>query len=83
MGIGIAAIFLLTPIGIAVLVVVVVLRLSRQGRGGRQEAEQEHGMIQGLHTDLERMEKRIESLETILVEEIRKRQSAPPEDTEG
>ena len=65
---------------IGFVVLVLVIPLNRRHRGGRHEIERERGMIQELHADLEKMEKRIESLETILVEEIQKRPPTKPED---
>jgi phage shock protein B len=65
---------------VGLVALALIIPLSRRGRGGRHEIERERGMIQELHADFEKMEKRIESLETILVEEIKKRPSTPTED---
>lgn len=49
---------------IPTLLVVIIGKGVRQGLGGGEEIE----MIQEIHRGLERMEKRVESLETLLLE---------------
>ncbi len=66
------AVFGLILLALAIMggVAVAILRLIRgpQGRKAAQADEEEARMIQELHQGLKRMESRIESLETILLE---------------
>jgi len=66
------AVFGLILLALAIMggVAVAILRLFRgpQGKKAAQADEEEARMIQELHQGLKRMESRIESLETILLE---------------
>jgi phage shock protein B len=68
----ITAVFGLILLALAIMggVVVAILRLIKgpQGKRAAQADEEEARMIQDLHKGLKRMESRIESLETILLE---------------
>jgi len=58
----------------ALILVGIISRLGR-GRSGGAQDEEEARMMQEIHRGLEEMEKRVEALETILLERERKDES--------
>jgi len=56
------------PVGIAIVVAVTVLVLTRRGRDARRNDAQESAMIQELHQGLKAFEQRIGALESLLLE---------------
>jgi phage shock protein B len=60
--------------GIAIVILFLVFAISRSGVSKRssEESVEEAKMIQEIYTGLERMEKRVEALETILLDDTRK-----------
>ena len=75
--------FIILPllvVGILILLLVLFVRLlfrlagGGNGGGSDQLRQDEARTIQELHAQLERMEKRIESLETILLDRVKLRQ---------
>jgi phage shock protein B len=86
LGFSVILIFpLLVIIGFFVLIALVIAKSGKNGQTRREETTREAESVRQLYADLERMEKRIESLETILVDEYRraKTQTPPPEDASG
>ena len=67
-----AVLLLLLP---AAIVFVIVKMLSGGSQQRRQATAEDARMIQEIHTGLSRMEERIESLETILVDQNRAKAS--------
>ena len=67
-------VFAILALAFVAMLVLVLLFLSlrkssRSGSGGETEGERQ--LVQKIHANLERMEKRIESLETIMTEELK------------
>jgi phage shock protein B len=53
--------------------VIVAMVIKGSGRSRREMPPEDIGTVQEMHGDLERMEKRIEALETILLERTKER----------
>ncbi|HPS00709.1 MAG TPA: hypothetical protein PLA90_04135 [Candidatus Sumerlaeota bacterium] len=70
------AIPLVVIIGFFVIIALVILKSGKGNETRREEMGREAESVRQLYTDLERMEKRIESLETILVDEFKRDKSA-------
>jgi phage shock protein B len=68
---------LLVILGFFVVIVLLILKSGKNGEARREEMSREAEAVRQLYADLERMEKRIESLETILVDEFKRDKNAP------
>lgn len=66
--------FVLIPVAVVVILVMILARLFRGPRGQRAQEEQmnEAKMIQELYQGLNRLEQRLESLETLLLDQEKK-----------
>ncbi len=66
--------FILIPVAVVVILILILVRLFRGPRGQKAQEEQvdEARMIQELYQGLNRLEGRLESLETLLLDQERK-----------
>lgn len=75
MSVGSLGVMMLVPVlgfGFLVLLLVamvgVALRIGKRGRADRQHRTLEARLIQEVHLGLERLEKRVETLETLIID---------------
>ncbi|MFP4380348.1 MAG: envelope stress response membrane protein PspB [Candidatus Sumerlaeia bacterium] len=66
------ALIALIPIGIIALILWFILSLVNGGRKDSAVTNHEHQIVQEIHAGLEKMEKRVETLETILLDRAKK-----------
>lgn len=67
-----ALMFPLVVISIPFLFVLAIIWLNTRGKSGSKMNDDEYRMVQSLHGEMERMADRMDHLETILTEKIRK-----------
>jgi phage shock protein B len=71
-----ALVFVLIVAGIVGGIILAIVKLARGGESAGSLPQEEARLMQEIHQNLERMEKRLEALETIVLEPQRRGQAA-------